>query len=208
MKPSPGMFDDVARWLGVTITPHQRALLIEFEGWLGAEAIRSGGIGPREIDRLWDRHILDSFAYIRGIPADATTIVDVGGGVGLPAIPLAIARPDLTCLLVDRSERRVWSARRAIRILELDNIEVAWQDIDTMQGVFDVATFRASLPMTRAAVVTKQLIDRSGVGLFGVSRRKQQPDVPSAPDGISFALSSEGAGVLDTPFWLLRMTLS
>jgi len=44
-----------------------------------------------------------------------------------------------------------------------------------------------------------------GVGLFGVSRLPERPEIPRPPDGIAFSLSSEGSEVLDSPFWLLRM---
>lgn len=208
MKPSPEKFDEIARWLGVPLTPDQRVLLIRYQTWLSDEAIQAGALGPAEAGRLWDRHIVDALVYLRGIPADAHTVVDVGAGIGLPGIPLAIVRPDLDCVLVDRAERRVWLARRAIRILDLDNVEVEWRDIDAIDDVFDVATFRASLPIPRAARATQHLVHGGGTGLVGVSRRPEPPDVPSAPPGITFALSSEGEGVLDTPSWLLRMTHS
>lgn len=201
-------FDDIARWLDITLTPDQRALLSKFEQWLAEEAVRAGGVGRKEADRLWDRHIADSLAFIRGIPIDTRTLMDVGGGVGLPSIPIAIVRPELACTLIDRSQRRASLAQRAVRVLAIPNLSVVNLDIDQVHEHFDVATFRASLRMPEAAVVSRRILSGSGVGLFAVSRREQRPSIPTPPDGIDFHLSSEGTGVLDTPFWLLRMQRS
>lgn len=201
-------FDDIARWLDITLTRDQRALLLKFEKWLAEEAIRSGGVGRQEADRLWDRHIADSLAFITGLPTDTDTLVDVGGGVGLPSIPIAILRPELTCTLIDRSERRASLAQRAVRVLAIPNLSVVNRDIDQVHEHFDVATFRASLRLPDAALVSGRILSGSGVGLFAVSRREQRPSIPTPPEGIDFHLSSEGSGVLDTPFWLLRMQRS
>ncbi len=59
-----------------------------------------GLIGPREADRVWQRHIDNSLALSALIPADAV-VVDVGSGAGLPGVPLALARPDLRVTLLD-----------------------------------------------------------------------------------------------------------
>ncbi len=208
MKLSDESFDNIARWLAVTLTPDQRNLLSRYGQWLEEEAGPAGGIGPSEGPRLWDRHIADSLVFVTGIPADARTLADVGGGVGLPSIPIAIARPDLICTLIDRSEKRARLAQRAVRILGMTNLNIVPADVDLVQDTFDVATFRASLRIPEAALATKRLIPAGGVGLFAVSRLRKAPSLPKAPDGVSFTLSSEGAMVLDTPFWLLRMQRS
>jgi 16S rRNA (guanine527-N7)-methyltransferase len=208
VKPSDESFDNIARWLSITLTADQRTLLSRYGQWLEKEAGPAGGIGPSESPRLWDRHIADSLAFVTGIPVDTRTLVDVGGGVGLPSIPIAIARPDLVCTLIDRSEKRARLAQRAVRILGMMNLNIEHTDVDLVHDTFDVATFRASLRIPEAALITKRLIPAGGVGLFAVSRLREAPSLPKAPDGISFMLSSEGAMVLDTPFWLLRMQRS
>jgi 16S rRNA (guanine527-N7)-methyltransferase len=73
---------------------------------LATEGVIRGLIGPREADRLWDRHILNSAAVADLVPLDAT-VVDVGSGAGLPGVPLAVLRPDLRIVLLEPLLRRV-----------------------------------------------------------------------------------------------------
>src|SRR3954451_24739175 len=73
---------------------------------LASEGVTRGLIGPREVARLWERHVLNSAAVAEVIPQGAR-VVDVGSGAGLPGIPLGLARPDLTLTLVEPMARRV-----------------------------------------------------------------------------------------------------
>ena len=73
---------------------------------LATDGVTRGLIGPREIPRLWERHVLNSAAVAEAVPEGAR-VVDVGSGAGLPGIPLGLARPDLTLTLVEPMARRV-----------------------------------------------------------------------------------------------------
>lgn len=72
---------------------------------LATTGVERGLLGPREVGRVWDRHLLNS-AAVAELLADNERLVDVGSGAGLPGIPLAIARPDLDVALVEPLLRR------------------------------------------------------------------------------------------------------
>ena len=200
--------DRVGAWLGIEWSGDQRRLLMVYQQWLLDEAMQAGGIGPGEAPRLFDRHIGDSLAFLRLIGEDASTLIDVGSGVGLPAIPIAIARPSLAVTLVDRSERRSGLAARALRILGLGNVDVRTMDIADIDDTFDITTFRASLRIEDAAMAYQRLATQGGSGIFAWSRREQPKSPPPPPADTIFNLVSEGAGVFDSPAWLLRMQRS
>lgn len=195
----------VAEWLGVSWSESQRGRLLRYEQWLLEEALPAGGIGPGEAPRLFDRHIADSLAFLALTPTRAHSLVDVGSGVGLPAIPIAIARPEMAITIVDRSERRTRLAGRALRILGLENVRTRTSDIASVAETFDVVTFRASLRIGEAVSAFLRLGDEGSVGLFAWSRRVDPKSPPAPPPDTIFQLVSEGSGVLDSPAWILRM---
>jgi 16S rRNA (guanine527-N7)-methyltransferase len=82
------------------------ALARRYADWLAGPGVERGLLGPREIPRLWDRHLLNCAAVAELLqPSDR--IVDVGAGAGLPGIPLGIAVPTLGVDLVEPLQRRV-----------------------------------------------------------------------------------------------------
>lgn len=196
--------------LDASWTNGQIEALARYRRWLIDEAIPAGGLGPNEEFRLFDRHLADSLMYLRGVPDSETSMVDVGSGVGLPGIPVAIGRPRSRVTVLDRAERRTVLARRAVRVLALDNVDVVTRDINQAgtpqeKDVFDVALFRASLPIPQAAVAFRAIASDVGIGLLGVSRLPEPPEIPDPPPGVHFTLTAEESSVLDSPFWLLRM---
>jgi 16S rRNA (guanine527-N7)-methyltransferase len=115
---------------------------------LGTAGVERGLIGPRESDRIWERHILNSAVLASLVPADAR-VVDLGSGAGLPGIPLAIARPDLTVVLLEPMQRRVTFLQECVDTLELPRVSVhrgrAEEGIEPLAEVV-VARAVASLP--------------------------------------------------------------
>ena len=205
---SPEQFDAVASYLGLSIGADAYLRFERFAEWLTGEAEQAGGIGPAEHLRLFDRHIADSLMYVKALPRSVTSVVDIGSGVGLPGIPLAVALPEVEVTLVDRSAKRTGLARRCVRLLGLTNVKVLTTTSDQVTGAFDAAVFRASLPIPFAAKAFVRTTTGSGVGVVGVSRRHDTPVIPDAEDGLTFGLEDYGNEVLDSPFWLLRMTRS
>lgn len=128
-------------------------LAVDYAGWLGDAGVVRGLIGPREVGRLWDRHILNS-AVLAEVIDTGQRVVDVGSGAGLPGIPLAIARPDLRVQLVEPLLRRVTFLNEVVDALGLENVEVfrgraEEKDIRKAVGGADVVTSRAVAPVGR-----------------------------------------------------------
>lgn len=199
-------YGSIAAGFGMHLSDGQEAQLCQYEAFLGGEAVVAGGIGPVEAGRLVDRHVADAFPYATAVGLETANVLDVGSGVGLPGIPVAVVRPDIPVTLLDRSERRTDLASRAVRILGLDNVEVRTSDIGDVRESWDVVMFRASLPVDLAALVARRVLRSTGYAIFGVSRLTDRPELPPPPDGIEFALSDSSMGMLDSPSWLLRMT--
>src|ERR1700754_2972582 len=85
---------------------------------LAGAGVERGLIGPREVDRLWDRHLLNSAAIAELIEPNAE-VADIGSGAGLPGIPLVLSRPDLRMTLVEPLLRRSEFLREVIEELEI-----------------------------------------------------------------------------------------
>jgi 16S rRNA (guanine527-N7)-methyltransferase len=200
--------EQMADWLGVEWSTQQRDQLLRYEAWLLDEAMPAGGLGPGEGPRLFDRHIADSLAFLPLLPPNTGSLVDVGSGVGLPAIPIAIARPEIAVTILDRSERRTRLAGRALRILGLENAETRTADAASVGDTFQVVTFRASLGIDEAVAAFQRLAGERGIGLFAWSRVADPKSPPDPPDDTIFSLVSEGSGILTTPAWIVRMQRS
>ena len=83
-----------------------------------SSGVERGLLGPREAPRIWDRHVLNCAVVAELLP-DGARMVDVGSGAGLPGIPLALARPDLSVVLVEPLARRVDWLREVVEDLDL-----------------------------------------------------------------------------------------
>jgi len=83
-----------------------------------------GLIGPRELPKLWSRHILNS-AVVAELVFPGETVADVGSGAGFPGIPMAIKMPETQFVLIEPMERRAtWLAEVVVPTLNLRNVQV------------------------------------------------------------------------------------
>jgi len=135
-------------------------LAIEYAGLLATDGVVRGLIGPRETPRIWDRHILNCAAVVELI-SPAASVVDVGSGAGLPGIVLAVARPDLSVILVEPLARRTAFLSEVVTALGLERITVVRARAEECGGPSrsgptalapaDVITARALAPLDRLA---------------------------------------------------------
>jgi 16S rRNA (guanine527-N7)-methyltransferase len=193
-----------ASLVGVELQQQQVDQLERFHSFLGEEAIPAGGIGPNELDRLWIRHIADSLLF--GVElGSARDCVDVGTGVGLPGIPLAIAFPEVRFTLIDRAGRRVDLARRATDILGLENCTVRQSDVAGVGDRFDRMVSRGALPPAELMIHVKQLLRPDGIAVIGLSARHRSQKPPPDTPGLETRIVKIVSEVLDTTVSLLRI---
>jgi 16S rRNA (guanine527-N7)-methyltransferase len=193
-----------ARYAGIALDETQQAQLARYREWLLEEAIPAGGIGPNEGSRIWKRHIADALVFGSGFAA-IEQCLDIGTGVGLPGIPLAIALPDVEFLLLDRAGRRVGLTRRACAVLGLSNCHVVHQDVARLDGRFARIVSRASLPPEALMIHVKRLLAPGGVAHIGLSQREPVPMLPEAAPGLSLSIIRIPAKILDSGVSLLRI---
>ncbi|MFD9889628.1 16S rRNA (guanine(527)-N(7))-methyltransferase RsmG [Amycolatopsis sp. NPDC059027] len=141
---------------------------------LESHGVERGLIGPREVDRLWDRHVLNSAVIGERIPEGAR-VIDVGSGAGFPGVPLAIARPDLDIVLLEPMARRIDWLAEVVEKLELPITVVRGRAeeravLQELSGA-DVVTARAVAPLARLAAWCLPLVRVQGsvVALKGAS---------------------------------------
>ena len=117
---------------------------------LADTGISHGLIGPREVPRLWDRHILNCAVIAEVIPVGAR-VIDVGSGAGLPGLCIALARPDLTVTLVEPMERRTAWLTAVCTDLGLDGVTVERARAEELHGrlTASVVTARAVAALDR-----------------------------------------------------------
>lgn len=128
----------------------------EFVARLATDGVTRGLIGPREVPRLWERHMFNSAVVGEAVPPGAR-VVDVGSGAGLPGVPLGIARPDLELTLVEPMARRVEFLEEVVGALALPS-GLRWRvvrgraeerSVAKAVGPIDVVTARAVAPLPR-----------------------------------------------------------
>ena len=145
--------------------PHAEDGLVEFVSILGSDGLTRGLIGPREVDRLWSRHVANS-AVVEELVSANSTMADVGSGAGLPGIPNALVRPDLTVILVEPLLRRATFLTEAVERLGLaDRVSILRGRAEDVSLQVDVVTARAVAPLDRLVGWTLPLATVGGTVL-------------------------------------------
>lgn len=123
--------------------------VVQYAQLLAADGVQRGLLGPREVDRLWERHLLNCAAVTELIGRD-TAVVDVGSGAGLPGIVVALARPDLSVVLMEPLLRRSQFLTECVARLDMGRVTVLRERAETARGLTaDTVTARAVAPMAR-----------------------------------------------------------
>lgn len=181
---------------------------------LASSGIVRGLIGPREVPRLWSRHVLNC-AVVEELISTGARVADVGSGAGLPGLCLALARPDLQITLIEPLERRVQWLDEVVADLGLTNVRVlrarAEQARDEV-GEVDVVTARAVSALVGLVDITLPLLRGTGE-LLALKGRSAADEVRKAQKKLNRlgARSTEivpaGADLLEEPTTVVRVRL-
>lgn len=134
-----------------------------FADMLAAEGELRGLIGPRELPRLWSRHLLNSSA-VAGFVPQSVRFADVGSGAGFPGVVVALMRPDLDVHLIEPMERRTEWLSDVVRELEISNITVMRARAEEVHGEheFHVVSARAVAALKKLVPWVAPLISPGG----------------------------------------------
>ncbi|MDY0113152.1 MAG: 16S rRNA (guanine(527)-N(7))-methyltransferase RsmG [Corynebacterium sp.] len=186
----------------------------QYHAWLAEHATVRGLIGPREVPRLWDRHILNCAALADVIP-DGATVADIGSGAGLPGIPLAIARPDVQVILIEPLLRRTTFLDEVVADLQLDNVTVIRgraeeKVVREAAGLVDVVTSRAVAPLGKLAGWSLPLV-RSGGQMIAMKGSSAAEEIERDAKLIKKAKGRQpvivevGKDLLETPTYVVQI---
>jgi 16S rRNA (guanine527-N7)-methyltransferase len=178
---------------------------------LATSGTERGLIGPREVPRLWSRHVLNC-AVIESEISHGSHVADVGSGAGLPGLCLAIARPDLELTLIEPLERRVIWLQEVVDDLGLDNVTVMRTRAELAVGMVnaDVVTARAVSALSNLAGLTIPLLAGQGE-VVAIKGRSAHEEIDKAAKvirklgGVETSVVVVGQELLEEPTTVVRI---
>ncbi|MFC8304760.1 16S rRNA (guanine(527)-N(7))-methyltransferase RsmG [Specibacter sp. NPDC057265] len=181
---------------------------------LATSGIERGLIGPREVPRLWSRHVLNC-AVVADLIEDGAKVADVGSGAGLPGLCLAIARPDLYLTLIEPLERRVVWLEEVITDLGLNNVEIIRSRAEAAIGKVEcsVVTARAVSALNTLAPLTIPLLKGQGQ-LLAIKGRSAEGEIDKAAKvlkklgGVRTEIILAGEDILEEPTTVVRVQVT
>ena len=179
---------------------------------LAGPAVTRGLIGPREVPRLWERHLLNSAVVAELVPRPCS-LIDLGSGAGLPGIVLALLLPDVTVTLLEPMLRRATFLSECVAALGLANAEVCRGRAEDLAGQLsaDVVTARAVAPLDQLAGPALGLV-RPGGTVLAIKGAGAQREVAAARRALrrlgvrSVDVVRAGDGKVDPAATVVRLT--
>jgi len=138
--------------------PQRQEEIRAYAQFLTSAGIERGLIGPREGERIWERHIFNCLPVTQLLPQNAS-LFDIGSGAGLPGIVIALARPDLHVTLIEPLERRVEFLKEATEGLDIEVIRGRAQDVKKSA---DYVTARAVAPLEKLKKMSWHMVKTNG----------------------------------------------
>jgi 16S rRNA (guanine527-N7)-methyltransferase len=179
---------------------------------LSTDGVTRGLIGPRETERLWQRHLINSAAAGAALPDSGGLVADIGSGAGLPGIPLAILRPEVTVRLVEPLLRRATFLSEVVADLGLANVEVVRARAEELHGEWTATTVtaRAVAPLDRLAGWCLPLVEPGG-SLLALKGDRAEIELAAAVPTLrrlgaaSWTVEEHRAGEIEPPVRIVRV---
>ena len=170
--------------------PERLTEIAAYAHFLTTAGIERGLIGPREGERIWERHIFNCLPVTQLIPQGAS-LFDIGSGAGLPGIVIALARPDLTVTLIEPLERRVAFLNEAV---EGSNIEVIRGRAQDVKKSADFVTARAVAPLEKLKKMSWHMV-KTGGSLLAMKGEGASAEMEGVTGATLHEITVEGIGL-------------
>jgi 16S rRNA (guanine527-N7)-methyltransferase len=161
-----------------------------FANFLATAGIERGLIGPREGERIWDRHIFNCLPVTQLLP-EGTTLFDIGSGAGLPGIVIALARPDIQVTLIEPLERRVEFLKEATEGLNIEVIRGRAQDV---KKTAHFVTARAVAPLEKLRKMSWHMV-KTGGALLAMKGESAAAEMVGVKNAVLHEIELEGVGL-------------
>jgi 16S rRNA (guanine527-N7)-methyltransferase len=146
------------------------------------DGVKLGLIGPREVDRIWDRHILNC-AAISELITDGQSIIDIGSGAGLPGLVLAILNPQSKVTLIEPMQRRCDFLTDTVKKLDLKNVSILKDRAENVSLQAQAVTSRAVAPLNKLLEWSLPLVLKNGK-VLAIKGEKAQDELMQAKTDI------------------------
>ena len=170
--------------------PERQDEIQAFAHFLATAGIERGLIGPREGERIWDRHIFNCLPVTQLLP-EGTTLFDIGSGAGLPGIVIALARPDIQVTLIEPLERRVEFLKEATVGLNIEVIRGRAQDVKKSAHY---VTARAVAPLEKLKKMSWHMV-KTGGALLAMKGESAAAEMVGVKNAILHEIELEGIGL-------------
>lgn len=136
----------------------------------------------RDSSQIVQLHFLECIQCAQALP-ETQTLLDFGSGAGLPGIPIAISRPEISVTLGESKGKKTAFLREAVRELDL-SAEVYDQRIEKMGGnrTFEAVTLRAVDRMGDAVEVARERVAPGGLLVLFVTVMTEDRLKAALPD--------------------------
>lgn len=179
-----------------------------YANWLATEGVVRGLIGPREVDRIWDRHLANCAALAELI-ATGSSVIDIGSGAGLPGLVVAIIRPDCQVTLVEPLLRRSEFLQEVATDLSLENVTVIRARAEQVKDrKASVVTARAVAPLERLLGWAMPLVAPGGelLAMKGSNAAQEIADAHGKLSKYQVEICQVGQAIVDPPTTIVRVT--